>query len=97
MYHVSDAHSGSIYSSRDMLLFSSCALSLSHVQLYAAPWTFALQAPLSMGLPRQEYWSGLAFLPPRDLPDTGMELTSPSSPALAADSLPLSPQGSPKT
>ena len=38
---------------------------------------------MSMGLPRQQYWSGLPFPPPRDLPDPGMELKSLASPALA--------------
>ena len=51
------------------------------------PWTVARQAPLSMGFPRQEYWSGLPFPPPGDLPDPGIE---PESPAFEADSLPLS-------
>ena len=41
--------------------------SLSHVRLYAAPWTVALQAPLSIEFSRQEYWSGLAFPSPRYL------------------------------
>ena len=50
------------------------------------PWTVAYQAPLSMGFPRQEYWSGLPFLPPGDLPNPGTEPTSPVSPALAGDS-----------
>ena len=49
------------------------------------PWTVARQAPLSMGFPRQEYWSGLLFPSPGDLADPGME---PRSPALQADSLP---------
>ena len=44
------------------------AQSLSHVQLFATPWTVALQAPLSMGFSRQEYWSGLPFPPPGNLP-----------------------------
>ena len=47
------------------------------------PWTVALQAPLSMGLPRQEYWSGLPFPFPGYLPNQGTEHTSPMSPALA--------------
>ena len=47
---------------------------------FATPWTEAQQALLSMGLPRQEYWSGLSFLSPGDLPDPGIE---PVSPALA--------------
>ena len=46
-------------------------------------WTVDCQAPLSMGFPRQEYWSGLPFPPPGDLSDTGIELASPASPALA--------------
>ena len=47
--------------------------SLSHVQLFATPWTVAHQAPLSMGFSRQEYWSGLPFPPLGDLPDPGMQ------------------------
>ena len=58
----------------------------------AASWTVARQAPLSMGFSRQEYWSGLPFPSPGDLPNPGIE---PISPALQADSLPLSHQGSP--
>ena len=57
--------------------------SLSHVQLFASPWTVAHQAPVSMGFPRQEYWSGLPFPPPGDLPDLGIEPMSLISPALA--------------
>ena len=44
----------------------------------ATPWTVACQAPLSMGFPRQEYWSGLPFPPPGDLPNLGIELMSPA-------------------
>ena len=58
------------------------------------PWTIARQAPLSMAFSRQEYWSGLPFPPPWDLPDLGI---SPMSPALQADSLPSEPPGNPKT
>ena len=50
----------------------------------ATPWTVAHQACLSMGFPRQEYWSGLPFPSPGDLPDEGIE---PGSPVLQADSL----------
>ena len=64
---------------------------LSHVQLFATPWTVAHQAPLSMGFYRHEYWSGLPFPSPGDLPKPGME---PGSPALQA-LYPLSHQGSP--
>ena len=60
-----------------------CVQSLSCVQLLAIPWTVAHQAPLSMEFPRQEYWSGLSFPPPGDLPDPGFEPVSLMSPALA--------------
>ena len=53
--------------------------SLSRVRLFATPWTVAHQAPLSMRFSRQEYWSGLPFPSPGDLPDPG---TEPGSPAL---------------
>ena len=62
----------------------------SHVWLFAASWTVAHQAPLSIGFSRQEYWSGLPRPPPRDLPDPGIEPTSLASPALQVDLLPLS-------
>ena len=50
-----------------------CACVLSHVRLFVTPWTGARQAPLSMGFSRQEYWSGLPFPPPGDLPDPAIE------------------------
>ena len=56
------------------------------------PWTVAHQAPPSMGFSRQEYWSGLPFPSPGDLPDPGIE---PVSPALQVDSLQPSRQGRP--
>ena len=65
--------------------------SLSRVRLFATLWTVAYQAPLSMGFSRQEYWSGLPFPFPGDLPDPGIE---PGSPTLEADSLTSEPQGS---
>ena len=52
--------------------------SLSRVQLFATPWTAAYQAPLSMGFSRQEYWSGLPFPSPGDLPHPGIESRSPA-------------------
>ena len=61
-----------------------CACVLSRVQLFATPWTVAQQAPLSMGFPRQEYWSGLPFPPPGDLPHPETKPTSHMSPALAS-------------
>ena len=63
----------------------------SHIRTLANPWTAACQAPLSMGFPKQKYWSGLPFPSPGDLPDLEIELTSP---ALQMDSLLLSHQGS---
>ena len=66
--------------------------SLSRVQLFATPWTVAYQASLSMGFSRQEYWNGLPFLSPGDLPDPGIE---PRSPALQADALTSAPPGKP--
>ena len=60
--------------------------SLSHVQLFATRWTVAHQAPPSMGFSRQEYWSGLPFLSPGDLPNPGIK---PRSPALQADAFNL--------
>ena len=68
---------------------------LRHVQLFASPWTAAHQAPLSMGFPRQEYWSGLPFAPPDDLPNPGIKPTFPVCPALQVNSLALSPGGKP--
>ena len=65
---------------------------LSHVQLFATPWTVAYQAPLSMGFSRQECWSGLLFPSLGDLPDPGFE---PRSSALQADTLPSEPPGKP--
>ena len=61
-------------------------------QLFETPQTVVRQAPLSMGFLRQEYWSGLPFPSPGDLPDPG---TEPGSPALQADSLLSEPQGIP--
>ena len=70
-----------------------CVCMLSHVQLFVTPGTVAHQAPLSMGLSRQEYWSGLPFPPPGDLPNPGIK---PKSPALQADALPSESPGKPQ-
>ena len=64
----------------------------SHVQLFATLWTVAHQAPLSMGFSWQEYWSGLPFHPPGDVPSPGIQ---PKSSTLQADSLPSEPPGKP--
>ena len=63
---------------------------LSCVRLFAAPWTVAYQAPISMAFSRQEYWSGLPFPSPGNLPDPGIE---PRSPAMQADALTSEPPG----
>ena len=73
-----------------LLLFSRQVMSNSLV----TPWTVDQQVPLSMGFPRQEYWSGLPFPSPGDLPDPGIE---PASSALHAESLLLSQLRSPNT
>ena len=67
--------------------------SLSCVQLLVTPWTVAYQAPPSIGFSRQEYWSGLPFPSPGDLPNPGIK---PRSPALQADALLSDPPGKPK-
>ena len=64
--------------------------SLSRVRLFATPWTVAHQTPPSMGFSRQNYWSGLPFPSPGDLPNSGIESRSPK---LLADSLLSEPQG----
>ena len=64
--------------------------SLSRVRLFATPWTIAYQASPSMGFSRREYWSGLPFPSPGDLPDPGIE---PGSPTLEADTLTSEPPG----
>ena len=65
------------------LLYCALLTCFSHVWLFATLWTVARQAPLSMGLSRQEYWRGLPCPPPGDLPDPGIQLLSLLSPALA--------------
>ena len=64
--------------------------SLSRVRLFATPWTAASHVPPSMGFSMQEYWIGLPFPSPGDLPDSGIE---PESPALQVDALPSKPPG----
>ena len=67
--------------------------SLSRVRLFATPWTVAYQASPSMGFSRQEYWSGLPFPSPGDLPNPGIE---PRSLELEAGALTSKPPGKPK-
>ena len=71
------------------------AQQLSLVQFFETPWTVAHQTPLSPEFFRQEYWSSLPFPPPGDLPYWGIEVTSPTSPALADGFLTTGPPGKP--
>ena len=66
--------------------------SLSRVRLFVTPWTVAYQAPPSMGFSRQEYWSGVPFPSPGDLPNSGIE---PWSPTWQANALTWEPPGKP--
>ena len=74
------------------LIHATVVKLLSRVQLFATPLTAARQAPLPMGFPRQEYWSGLPFPSPGDLPNPRIK---PGSPALQAHSLLHEPPGKP--
>ena len=71
-------------------LVSEWVKSLSCVRFFATPWTVAYQASPSIEFSRQEYWSGLPFPSPGDLPDPGIK---PRSPGLQADALPSEPEG----
>ena len=62
---------------KEKLYMCSVCLVVNSCLTFVTPWTLACQAPLSMGFPRQEYWSMLPFPPPGDLPDPGIE--SPTS------------------
>ena len=68
---------------------------LSRVQLFATPWTVASQAPLSVEFTSRDYWSGLLFATPWDLPDPGIKPTSLASPALAGRFFSTVPPGNP--
>ena len=72
-----------------------CVCVLSRVRLFSTPWTMMHQASLSMGFPKQEYWSGFSFPPPGDIPDPGTKPTSPVSPALQGNSLSAEPSRKP--
>ena len=69
-----------------------CCLVTQSCPTLATPWTVVSQAPLSMGLPRQEYWSGLPFPSPGNLPNPGIK---PASPALASGFFSTEPPGKP--
>ena len=74
-----------------------CVCVCAHSVVYdsVTPWIVDCQAPLSMEISRQECWIGLPCPLPKDLPNPGIELTSPVSPALQADSLPAEPSRKP--
>ena len=69
--------------------------SFSQFRLFATLWTVAHQAPLSIDFSRQEYWHGLPCPSPGYLPDPGIKPSSPMSPALQANFLPIEPLGKP--
>ena len=71
-------------------MYVSEVKSLSRDRLFVTPWTAAYRAPPSMGFSRQEYWSGLPFPSPGDLPNPGIK---PRPPTLQADALPSEPPG----
>ena len=73
-----------------VVIFGGGGLVTKSYLTLATPWTVACQAPLSMGLPRQEYWSMLPFPPPGVLLDPGIKRMSLVSPALARQILYLS-------
>ena len=68
---------------------------LSCAQLFSTQWTIAYQASLSKGFSWQEYWSGLQFLSPGDLPNPGIKPMSPTSPALLGGFFTTAPPGKP--
>ena len=81
-----------IYFLRNFQVYNTVLSHFRHDRLCATPWTVACQLPLSMEFPRQEeYWNGLQYPPPGDLPDPVIKsMASLASSALQADSLPLS-------
>ena len=90
LFLYSSQNSNHFYCFLSLRLYQVKVKLLSHVQLFATPWTVAYQAPPSMGFSRQESWSGLPFPSPGDLPDPGIE---PRSLALQADALLSEPPG----
>ena len=79
-----------MYTYLDLIALRYSLKSFSHVRLFGTPWTIAYQASPSMGFSRQEYWSGLSFPSPGNLPDPGIK---PRSPAFQADTLTSEPPG----
>ena len=84
-------------SERQLSIISEVVVQLlSHVRFFATPWTVAHQALLSIGFPKQEYWSGLPFPPPGNPPDPGIKPTLPASPVLAGGFLTTEPSAKPQ-
>ena len=83
-------------SNLQLTIWSLCVLSCSVVSDSATPWTVVCQASLSMGFSRQEYWSGLSFPSPGDLPNTRIKPVSLTSPELAGRFFTPSHLGGPK-
>ena len=77
-----------------MLVCGCTVCAHSVVSISVTPWTVARQAPLSVGFSRQEYWSWWLFPPPGDLPDPGMEMSSPGA-VLAGEFFTTVPPGKP--
>ena len=92
-YHYRQYIKGLAFVLTSLTVLALCSVTSVVFQLFATPWTIACQAPLPMGFPWKEYWSGLPCPPPRDLPLPGTKFTSPASPGFQADSLPTEPFG----
>ena len=84
-----------VFTCKDKIVCVLSAQMLSHVRVFATPWTVVRQAPLSMGFSRQGYWSGLPFPSTGDVPNPGTEPECPASLALAGGSFTTEPLGSP--
>ena len=81
--HIQGLHTGNLKTGHDGRFYTIAIIKrevklLSHVRLFATPWTVAHQAPPSLEFSRQEYWSGLPFPSPRDLPNPGIKHPSPA-------------------
>ena len=88
--HLSDFHTHTYFTEQGLISLKSESEVAQSCPTLCNPWTVAHQAPPSMGFSGQEYWRGLPFLSPGDLPDPGIE---PRSPTLQADALTSVPPG----
>ena len=78
---INKRHSG--WKIRSKIVSNDATCMCNHVQLFVTPWTLALQTSLSMGFPRQEYWSGLPFPSSGNIPNPGIELLGYSQPRIS--------------